>query len=163
MPLPHAAPPCRSEVWRNLQPPGTFRAVLRNAWLAALRRQPFAWPVPASGAQPAGAGALAPADAEDDSGWYVGAADLAAFKAVLAGVDGGAAWEPMMHKQWPGTTYTAWRRTLPSGKSEYKSVTVSGEGRTWQGRGAQRAWPAGSPSAGRVAELRQLSSAVSGA
>lgn len=30
-----------------------------------------------------------------------------------------------MQKQWPGCTYTAWRRTLPNGKSEYKSITIS--------------------------------------
>ena len=30
-----------------------------------------------------------------------------------------------MTKDWPGATYTAWRRSLRSGKTEYKSVTVA--------------------------------------
>ena len=41
----------------------------------------------------------------------------------------------LMTKEWPGCTYTAWRRTLATGRSEYKSVTLSGAyaGRCWSG------------------------------
>ncbi len=60
---------------------------------------------------------------------YVGEQDLAEFKWTIdqnGRPKGASDWEPMMEKQWPGCTYTAWRRTLPNGKSEYKSVTLSG-------------------------------------
>jgi hypothetical protein len=55
--------------------------------------------------------------------------ELAFFKrrAVDGGAEPGAsAWERMMEKDLPGRLrYTAWRRTLPDGKTEYKSVTVA--------------------------------------
>jgi hypothetical protein len=64
--------------------------------------------------------------------------ELAFFKSRYAdddeqrGAGGGGAsngagpWELMMDKDLPGKLkYTAWRRTLPDGKTEYKSVTVA--------------------------------------
>jgi hypothetical protein len=60
---------------------------------------------------------------------YVGEKDLAFFKyhAVEGGACQGASdWQLMMDKDVPGfVRYTSWRRTLPDGKTEYKSVTIS--------------------------------------
>lgn len=60
---------------------------------------------------------------------YVGEEDLAFFKyhAVEDGpCDGASDWQLMMNKDIPGfVRYTSWRRTLPDGKTEYKSVTIS--------------------------------------
>lgn len=60
---------------------------------------------------------------------YVNEKDLAFFKyhALEDGpCEGASAWEKMMDKDVPGfVKYTSWRRTLPSGKTEYKSVTIS--------------------------------------
>lgn len=60
---------------------------------------------------------------------YVGEKDLAFFKyhAVEDGpCDGASDWQLMMNKDIPGfVRYTSWRRTLPDGKTEYKSVTIS--------------------------------------
>ena len=37
----------------------------------------------------------------------------------------GASWELMMEKEIPGKVqYKAWRRILPNGKSEYKSLSL---------------------------------------
>lgn len=59
---------------------------------------------------------------------YVGEKDLAFFKyhAMDAGAcPGASAWEVMFQKDLPGfVRYTAWRRILPSGITEYKSVTT---------------------------------------
>jgi len=60
---------------------------------------------------------------------YVNDKDLAFFKyhAVEDGAcEGASPWQLMMNKDIPGfVKYTSWRRTLPSGKTEYKSVTIS--------------------------------------
>lgn len=60
---------------------------------------------------------------------YVGDKDLAFFKyhAVEGGpCEGASEWQPMMTKDLPGfVRYSSWRRTLPDGKTEYKSVTIS--------------------------------------
>ena len=129
--------PCR-EVWRNLFAPGTFRGALRAAWRTLTTGERFQWPQPCAGtdgeaaaaAQLGLVAAAAAAAAADSDSWYITHRDLAHFKATLeegAAPRGTSAWEPMMQKQWPGCTYTAWRRTLPSGKAEYKSITISGE------------------------------------
>jgi hypothetical protein len=59
--------------------------------------------------------------------WYVDAADLQLFKDKIEKEDqsGQGAWEPMMDKDFGDFTYTAWRRKLPDGKTDYKSVTVA--------------------------------------
>lgn len=128
-----AAPACCREVWRNLFAPGTFRGALRAAWRTLTTGQRFQWPQPcdasAAAAHLALAAAAASSAAADSDSWYITHRDLADFKATIdegAAPAGATAWEPMMQKQWPGCTYTAWRRTLPSGKAEYKSVTISG-------------------------------------
>ncbi|KAI3429771.1 hypothetical protein D9Q98_010084 [Chlorella vulgaris] len=115
------------EVWRNLFAPGTFRGVLRNLWRTLSTGERFEWPQPVVVVEELAppSGALAPAAADT---WYISEKDLAEFKWTIeenGRPAGTSAWEPMMEKQWPGCTYTAWRRTLPSGKSEYKSVTIS--------------------------------------
>jgi hypothetical protein len=55
--------------------------------------------------------------------------DLAYFEAnalANAPLEGASPWELMFDKDVPGfVRYTAWRRTLPCGKTEYKSVTVA--------------------------------------
>lgn len=60
---------------------------------------------------------------------YVGEKDLAFFKyhAIKDGETQGASqWEVMFDKDIPNVIrYTAWRRTLPDGKTEYKSVTIA--------------------------------------
>lgn len=60
---------------------------------------------------------------------YIGEKDLAFFKyhAIEDGATEGATpWEKMMEKDIKGfVKYTSWRRTLPDGKTEYKSVTIS--------------------------------------
>lgn len=60
---------------------------------------------------------------------YVGEKDLAFFKyhAVEGGpCQGASEWQQMMQKDIPGfVRYQSWRRTLPDGKTEYKSVTIS--------------------------------------
>lgn len=127
---------CR-EVWRNLYVPGTFRGVLRNAWRTLTTGARFEWPQPGAaraanvGAASGELGAAAVADSLDS--WHITTKDLAHFKWTI-GEEGASKWEPMMQKQWPGCTYTAWRRTLPGGKSEYKSVTISGGARGGGGR-----------------------------
>lgn len=115
-------------MWRNLFAPGTFRGVLRNAWCTLTTGARFEWPAPSVDVSSAVV-VDAPATPAAADSWYITGKDLAQFKWTInedgapAGV---SAWEPMMEKQWPGCTYTAWRRTLANGKSEYKSVTVSG-------------------------------------
>jgi hypothetical protein len=114
------------EVWYRFFNPGTFRALVRAAWATLTTGAPFQWP------QLGGAAALAPGGlaAEPALGpadpvrWYVTSADLETFKdAVERGA--GPAWQEMLRKEWPGCSYVAFRRTLASGKTEYKSVTVS--------------------------------------
>lgn len=113
------------EVWRNLFVPGTFRGVLRNLWRTLTTGARFEWPHPATAAAAPAPTNAAAATTED--AWYVGDKDLAEFKWTLEGgrPAGASDWELMMQKQWPGCTYTAWRRTIAGGKSEYKSVTIS--------------------------------------
>lgn len=112
------------EVWYRFCSPGTFRALVRSAWASITTGQPFVWP--SAAASPAGkaAGSGDAASFADPLRWYVSAADLEFFKDAVER-DVGPAWEPMLQKEWEGCTYQAWRRMLPSGKSEYKSVTVS--------------------------------------
>lgn len=142
-PLPGCFIPGCREVWRNLFAPGTFRGVLRNAWRTLTTGARFEWPSPGAAASAAPVVDAAAPPAAADS-WYITAKDLAHFKWTIeedGAPTGASPWEPMMEKQWPGCTYTAWRRTLPSGKSEYKSITVSGENAAWRcggGRCRQR-------------------------
>lgn len=106
--LPPLLLPCRSEVWRNLYVPGTFRGVLRACWRSLTTGQRFAWPQlgGAAGAAPLAASAAA-ADLDGQHAWYVGAADLQQFQAAVEAGDWG---EPMMEKQWPVSPFS--RRVL---------------------------------------------------
>jgi hypothetical protein len=116
------------EVWRNLFAPGTFRGVLRNAWRTLTTGTRFEWPLPAAASASAGPAPPTSALADSHTSWHITSKDLDEFKWTIdedGGPEGASQWEPMMDKHWPGCAYTAWRRTLPSGKSEYKSVTVS--------------------------------------
>ncbi|WIA12943.1 hypothetical protein OEZ85_006558 [Tetradesmus obliquus] len=120
------------EFWKHFTHPGTFRGLARatvqwacgNGWT-------FTWPAHACSESvskcQAAAEELASSNRIDN--WYVNEKDLAFFKyhAVQDGpCEGASPWEQMMHKDVPGfVRYTSWRRTLPSGKTEYKSVTIS--------------------------------------
>jgi hypothetical protein len=98
--------------------------VLRNLWRTLTTGARFEWPQPAVAAPAAAASVAAPSD-----DWYVGEKELADFRWTIeegGRPEGASDWEPLMQKEWPGCTYTAWRRTLPNGKSEYKSVTLAG-------------------------------------
>ena len=93
-----------------------------------------------SGKGGGGAGA-AKAAAAPQREWYVAEADVAFFEAnALAPADrsggsggdnnstdiGGGGWEPMLARDVPGVVrYAAWRRALPNGATEYRSVTVA--------------------------------------
>ncbi|KAF6264662.1 Bet v1-like protein [Scenedesmus sp. NREL 46B-D3] len=126
---------CR-EFWKHFTHPGTFRGLARatvqwacgNGWT-------FTWPAhacfeTASKFQQA-ADELPSSDRTDN--WQASPVcwrkDLAFFKyhAVEDGAcEGASSWEQMMDKDVPGfVRYTSWRRTLPNGKTEYKSVTIS--------------------------------------
>jgi len=82
----------------------------------------------APGPHPPSLGVLPPEEMLDDpDAWYVGEDDLGFFKYRIeqeGEVPGASAWSHMMDKKLPGATYTAWRRMLPTGKTEYKSVTT---------------------------------------
>ncbi len=116
------------EIWYRFCHPGTFRAILRAVWVSITTGERFQWPsalgtIPGSGKQDASS---LPSSAvlSDSLRWYVSTADLQDFRDVIEH-DSGPAWEQMLQKEWDGCTYTAWRRTLASGKTEYKSVTLS--------------------------------------
>ncbi|KAG1674600.1 hypothetical protein FOA52_001849 [Chlamydomonas sp. UWO 241] len=63
-----------------------------------------------------------------DKDWYVTDKDLAFFQNHVEGdgdTQGAGPWELMMKKEIPGMVlYTAWRRGLPNGKTEYKTSTT---------------------------------------
>jgi hypothetical protein len=136
------------EVWTHCTHPGTFRGLARATvqWISG-NGWTFTWPAHAAGAlgsssgcsKGAGGGdaAAAAAAGEGDmaasqermDNWYVGEKDLAFFKyhAVEGGpCEGASPWQLMMTKDMPGfVRYQSWRRSLPDGKTEYKSVTIS--------------------------------------
>lgn len=62
---------------------------------------------------------------------YITEKDLAFFNhhALDGGAcEGASPWEVTLDKDVPGLVrYTAWRRTLPGGKTEYKSVTIAAD------------------------------------
>ena len=64
----------------------------------------------------------------DDESWYVTSSDLDFFRYHAEGsgaTSGASPWEVLMEKEIPNVLrYTAWRRLLPSGKTEYKSISV---------------------------------------
>ena len=61
-----------------------------------------------------------------DDSWHVTEQDLHSFRAAVEDPKSLASWgEPMLTKDFGTMTYKAWRRSLPDGKTEYKSVTVA--------------------------------------
>jgi hypothetical protein len=116
------------EIWYRFCHPGTFRAILRALWVSVTTGERFQWPSATgegsfsnSGKQDA---SQSSAVLSDSLRWYVSTADLETFRDVIER-ESGPAWEQMLEKTWEGCSYTAWRRSLPSGKTEYKSVTLS--------------------------------------
>jgi hypothetical protein len=66
--------------------------------------------------------------AEPTDDWYITEGDLQVFKDRCernAPMEGATQWELQMDKDFSTFNYAAYRRILPSGKAEYKSVTVS--------------------------------------
>jgi len=124
------------EVWyRYIAKPGTMRAVVARLFQALLDRQ---WPTDWSSLLLSSPSLNSTIDSnnnnqqkqdnneEEDDDWYVTRKDLAVFKAACESDATTSQWEKMCHKEFPGITYTAWRRWLPNiNKTEYKSVTIS--------------------------------------
>jgi len=112
------------EVWYLRFSPGSFRAILRSLWNTLTKGQRFTWPERNSGQKgDAERAAAASAALADPLSWYVSTADLEFCRdAIDRNV--GPEWEHMLQKEWPGCTYKAYRRSLPNGKTEYKSTTV---------------------------------------
>lgn len=122
------------EIWYHYCCPGTFRrlaAAVMN--LAAGKGWHFDFP---SASQPGAVQGtpcdpkLAEVDSGADNAWYVTAKDLEFYKrsveTTAAPTRENPAWEVLMDREIPGVVkYTAWRRYLANGKTEYKSITVS--------------------------------------
>lgn len=113
------------EVWYRFCSPGTFRALVRAAWHSLRTGQPFQWPSFTDSKRKLALGEISESTTNltDPLRWYVTTADLEFYKDAVER-DVGPAWEEMLRKDWDGCSYVAWRRTLPSGKTEYKSTTV---------------------------------------
>ncbi|KAI8467899.1 MAG: hypothetical protein J3K34DRAFT_386657 [Monoraphidium minutum] len=124
------------DVWHHIAHPGTLRGLLRATvqW-ACGRGWSFQWPASVGNTSlldAASEGSSEDASIECSSSsaeWYVTEKDLAFFEyhAVQNGpCDGATPWELMFDKDVPNfVRYRAWRRTLPGGKTEYKSVTIA--------------------------------------
>ncbi|KAL6754172.1 hypothetical protein V8C86DRAFT_2710480 [Haematococcus lacustris] len=121
------------EVWYHWTCPGTFRRLAHSvANLARGKAWKFDFPNQdgSDGAVAASAGtpcaAVGSIQAPRNT-WYVTEKDLAFFQyhAESGGpAPGASSWEIMMEREIPFIIkYTAWRRTLANGKTEYKSVT----------------------------------------
>lgn len=132
---PALLPPRRSELWTHFTHPGTLRGLLRATvqWICG-NGWTFTWPAHAGEAVadapsiPAAA-AAAEATSERIDNWHVGEKDLAFFRyhgLEQGPLEGASEWALMMQRDIPGLVqYTSWRRTLPNGKTEYRSVTIS--------------------------------------
>lgn len=108
------------DVWRNFTAPGTFRKLLRQAWHACTGSPP---PPPSPRRD------VVSRPIHDDLDWCITESDLQYFQRHAEDdttPPGYSDWELMTRKTiGDQATYTAWRRTMPSGKTEYKSVTVA--------------------------------------
>lgn len=112
------------EVWYLRFSPGSFRAILRSLWNTLTKGQRFTWPERNIGQKgDVERAAAASAALADPLSWYVSTADLEFCRDAIER-DVGPKWEEMLKKEWPGCTYKAFRRSLPNGKTEYKSTTV---------------------------------------
>lgn len=113
------------EVWCHFTSPGTFHRV-RSALLSFAAHPTLGFRLAPAPSADGGSSHGGAATATDE--WYVGDADLARFRqavevpAEAGGPDWGA---PLFERDYGGVIYTAWRRFLPCGKTEYKSTTVA--------------------------------------
>uniref|UniRef100_A0A7S3QP56 START domain-containing protein n=1 Tax=Dunaliella tertiolecta TaxID=3047 RepID=A0A7S3QP56_DUNTE len=117
------------EVWYHWTEKGTFRRFAYAVWgLLTGKGWHFDFPTAHEAGLPAGTPCNPEPTSENDD-WYVTRKDLHFFQRngeQDAEVPGASPWEEMMDKEIPNTLkYTSWRRTLPNGKTEYKSVTYS--------------------------------------
>uniref|UniRef100_A0A7R9V0B3 START domain-containing protein n=1 Tax=Chlamydomonas euryale TaxID=1486919 RepID=A0A7R9V0B3_9CHLO len=112
------------DMWYQITDPGTFRRFCKAVLLWTCR-QGWHFDFPASD-QPGVPNEQCSVSPCDD--WYVTEKDLAFFQyhgEGEGGTQGAGPWEPMMDKEMPNQLkYTAWRRVLPNGKTEYKSTTI---------------------------------------
>ena len=124
------------ELWCALTVRGTFSRIRRAAW--GFARDPRGgFVLPPTGVEAAAATApyasspsssrpLRRVPGVPDDSWHVTERDLHAFRAAVESPDSLKSWgEPMLVKDFGTLTYKAWRRSLPDGKTEYKSVTVA--------------------------------------
>lgn len=115
------------DVWNTYTSRGTFRAVAKAVWRWCCGKG-FYFEFPAVEAESIAELAGSSVSLRDSDNWYVTQKDLAFFQYHADGGEcpGASAWELMMEKDVPNVVkYTAWRRTLASGKTEYKSITYS--------------------------------------
>lgn len=124
------------ELWCALTVRGTFSRIRCAAW--GFARDPRGgFVLPPTGVEAAAATApyasspsssrpLRRVPGVPDDSWHVTERDLHAFRAAVESPDSLKSWgEPMLVKDFGTLTYKAWRRSLPDGKTEYKSVTVA--------------------------------------
>ncbi|DBA94873.1 TPA: hypothetical protein ACH3X1_002407 [Trebouxia sp. C0004] len=125
------------EVWRHCTIPGTFHAIAAAVW-GLLQGKGFDLQLPAD--MPLHSNAIikdANAASNDNTAhnasvaaadWHITEADLHFFQHRVeqdAVIPGAGKWEHMTDLRLSSLTYTAWRRRLPDGKTEYKSTTVA--------------------------------------
>lgn len=124
------------EVWRHCTIPGTFHAIAAAVW-GLMQGKGFNLQLP--GVPPHVNALIKEATAESNAScpedalpaaaeWHITEADLAFFQHRVeedAVIPGAGKWEHMTDLRLDSLTYTAWRRRLPDGKTEYKSTTVA--------------------------------------
>ncbi|KAL6774049.1 CGL111 [Auxenochlorella protothecoides x Auxenochlorella symbiontica] len=120
------------EILLRLCPPGTFQAAWRSLWPSTQVSAFAAAAAVACVDDAADAPRLAlaagshaphhPADAE----WWITESDWQVFRDACEGegAPGQPRWEDMCRKEFPDCIYTAQRRTLHCGRTEYRSTTV---------------------------------------
>mmetsp|Transcript_37023 Transcript_37023/g.82299 ORF Transcript_37023/g.82299 Transcript_37023/m.82299 type:complete len:474 (+) Transcript_37023:167-1588(+) len=114
------------EVWYKITDPGTFRRFCKAVvlWVCG---QGWHFDFP-SADQPGVPAGFANNTVADKDNWYVTEKDLAFFQYHGEGsgaLQGAGPWELLMEKDITNTLkYTSWRRVLPNGKTEYKSITI---------------------------------------
>ncbi|GFR41128.1 hypothetical protein Agub_g1776 [Astrephomene gubernaculifera] len=118
------------DVWKQYTAPGTFRAFCK-AIIRGFTGKGFYIELPAVVADKTIEDVGATKSTRDADHWYVTQKDLAFFRYHAeenGDCPGASAWEVLMEKEIPNCLkYTAWRRTLANGKTEYKSVTHSAD------------------------------------
>ncbi|KXZ56547.1 CYCC1 protein [Gonium pectorale] len=118
------------DVWKTYTAPGTFRAFCKAvaSWASG---KGFVFELPAIAADDAIADVGATKSTRDADNWYITQKDLAFYQYHMeqnGDCPGASPWEVLMEKDIPNCMkYTAWRRTLANGKTEYKSLTHSAD------------------------------------